>query len=177
MKKHKIITILIAPCIFCLLFVLMVVVFVCKPTNKPKIHNLFDQIYYEVIAVKNGNDSILLSGPNSAKPEYDMRRLEGVRIEENDYSYFVSYNYYSYYSDEKELKIYIHKNGQETDNNLPYVFIYRLNERKVTFGLYTESFDPLLEAFLPDYFKWYSNSGKENPYSINDLGDVTFEES
>lgn len=144
--------------------------------KKVKVNNVFDQMYNEVIAAKHGDDSILISELNSGEIIADLGVFEGVQVEGPNYKTLVYYN--SRVDDIKCLRFLIYKDGVVDDEgkNIIYRYTYLINEQKVYLHNETDGFGPLLETILPDYFKWCAESGEKNPYSMSNLGDVTFEE-
>lgn len=128
---------------------------------KHKTYNVFDQLYYEVKTVKCGGTSVLVSGTESAYADYDLGEFVNVQIP--DLSMCLSI-------DKNALYLLFFNSSNYVSDFILYK--YELKEKQ----LYGErSLDYLIKGFLNDYFKWWSNSGKVNPYSQNNLGEYSFE--
>ena len=83
-KKRKIIIISVAS--FVLVFCLLLGFAAYRVYNfkYPKIQNVFEQLYYEVRAVKYGGDSVLVTGTEEAYADYDFGDFENIQIPELD---------------------------------------------------------------------------------------------
>lgn len=122
----------------------------------PKTRNVFDQLYYEVRAVEWRRDSVLISGTESAYAHYDLGTFHYIDIPELDMCIGIAGDTLWIHLDEGE---YIQ-------------YEYHLKEKK----LYGERpLDYLTDHFLNDYFSWWDNAGKSNPYSTEGLGEYEFE--
>lgn len=128
----------------------------------PKTQNVFEQLYYETRSVKWGQDSVLISGTETAYADYDFGEFDHIAIPELNTSL-----------DIKGDTLYILFSNHEPDEDWRYVlYKYHLKEKRL-YGERPVEF--LVDRFLSDYFTWYGNAGKSNPYSQDDLGEYEFE--
>ena len=131
----------------------------------PQTQNVFDQIYYEVRAVKHRRDSVLISGTETAYADYDFGTFQHIQIPELDMCVDIKGD---------TLNILFFNTGPNGEWNTSYCiqYKYHLKEKK----LYGERpLEYLTDNFLNDYFTWYDNAGKSNAYSPDDLGTYEFE--
>ena len=149
--------------ISCVLAVLLALLLWHIDSKLPK--NVFDQMYWEVKKAEYKQDSVLLSGTDSAEAMYDRNLFfidfMGVSIPDlNMFLYerdgflhitFIQYNEY----------------GQDASIH----FVYNPDTKKV-YG--EREMQYLVDNFLVYYFQWWANTGKKNDYSIDNLGKVTF---
>ena len=66
---------------FCIAAILLTAVS-CGENNKTE--NVFERLYYEIKSVKNGNNSILLTGTQTAFADYDFGFFENIQIPDLD---------------------------------------------------------------------------------------------
>ena len=148
--------------LFVIVTVLAVLIYFCF---HPITQNVFDQLYYEVRAVKYGRDSVLVSGTESAYARYEFGEVESIQIPELDMDICIR-------GDTLYILFFHTVPNGEWDTSYWTHYKYHLKEKR----LYGERpLDDLTDAFLTDYFAWYSNAGKSNPYSAEDLGEYEFE--
>lgn len=147
----------------CVLVVVLVLLLLHCYLKRPQ--NVFDQIYYEYKKVEHKKDSVLVSGTDSAEAIYDRYLLffefTGVRIPDLD-MYLAEYDGYLHIT-------FIQYNDRGQDASIH--FVYNPKTKK----LYGERVMRYLEDnFLVYYFQWWTDAGKENDYSCDDLGKFTF---
>lgn len=129
-----------------------------------KTDNVFEQLYYEVRSVKRGNDSILLTGTDTAYADYDLGCFVNVQIPDLDMCLD--------FDKESLYLLFFNQVGVENWNQ-SYMVMYRYDLRDQT--LYgEESMEYLVTYFLASYFNWCIHAGEENQYSVSNLGEYTF---
>ncbi|MBQ9848783.1 MAG: hypothetical protein IJO64_06990 [Clostridia bacterium] len=163
-KKRKIIIISVAS--FVLVFCLLLGFAAYRVYNfkYPKIQNVFEQLYYEVRAVKYGGDSVLVTGTEEAYADYDFGDFENIQIPELDLCLKISR-----YPESETLYImfFDSKVDRESDD---YFVMYKYDmTEKTLYG--KKDLQYLSKNFLSHYFGWC----EENEYSVDDLGDFKFE--
>ena len=146
---------------FCMVAILLTSI---SCTGSRKTENVFDQLYYEVKSVKKGNDSILLTGTETAFADYDLGSFENIQIPDLDMCLDF---------DDKSLYILFFNTSETGEWNTSFCILYRydIDDKK----LYGErSLDYLNDNFLSHFFEWCNASGKTNMYSLQNLGNYTF---
>lgn len=146
---------------FCIMTILLTSVS-CTGSNKTE--NVFDRLYYEVKSVKKGNDSILLTGTQTAFADYDFGFFENIQIPDLDMCLDF---------DDKSLYILFFNHTETEKWNTSFCVLYRYDicDKK----LYGEKeLDYLNDNFLSYYFEWCNTSGETNVYSLQNLGNYTF---
>lgn len=149
--------------ISCVLAVILALLLWHIYSKLPK--NVFDQIYWEVKKAEYKQDSVLLSGTDSAEARYDRNLFTfdfaGISIPDLDMDIFEHDGYLHI------TFIQYNEYGQDASTH----FVYNPNTKK----LYGEqSMQYLVDNFLVHYFGWWADAGKENRYSCDDLGKFTF---
>ena len=147
--------------LFCIMTILLTSV---SCSGSTKTENVFDQLYYEVKTVKKGNDSILLTGTQTAFADYDLGFFENIQIPDLDMCLDF---------DDKSLYILFFSTSETGEWNTSFRILYRydIDDKK----LYGEiGLDYLNDNFLSHYFEWCNASGETNVYSLQNLGNYTF---
>ena len=146
---------------FCITTILLTSV---SCTGSNKIENVFDRLYYEVKSIKKGNNSILLTGTQTAFVDYDFGSFENIQIPDLDMCLDF---------DDKSLYILFFNHSETEKWNTSFCVLYRYDicDKK----LYGEKeLDYLNDKFLSYYFEWCNASGETNTYSLQNLGNYTF---
>ena len=148
-------------CIFCMIVIVFTSV-ACTRIKEPE--NIFDQLYSEVESVKKGNDSILLTGTETAYADYDFGHFENVQIPDLDMCLDI---------DDKSLYILFFNTSETGEWNTSFCILYRYDvDDKKLYG--ERSLDYLNDNFLSHFFEWCNASGETSIYSLQNLGYYTF---
>lgn len=145
-------------CFFCLVAILLMQVSCAESEN------VFDQLYDEVKSVKKGNESVLLTGTQTAYADYDFGFFENIQIPDLDMCLDF---------DDQSLYILFFNHSETEEWNSSFYVLYRYDVRDKT--LYGErELDYLNENFLSHYFAWWGAAKEPNAYSLKNLGTYTF---
>ena len=132
--------------------------------GKDKTENVFDQLYNEVKSVKKANDSILLTGTETAYADYDLGHFENIQIPYLDMC--IDF-------DNKSLYLLFFNHNETEKWNISFCVLYRYDiHNKKLYG--EQSLDYLNDNFLSHYFGWCKDANAASPYSLQELGDYTF---
>ncbi len=146
---------------FCIMAILLTLLS-CTGSNKTE--NVFDRLYYEVKSIKKGNDSILLTGTQTAFVDYDFGSFENIQIPDLDMCLDF---------DDKSLYILFFNHSETEKWNTSFCVLYRYDIRdKKLYG--EKELDYLNDNFLSYYFEWCNASEETNVYSLQNLGNYTF---
>ena len=134
----------------------------CARFKQPE--NVFDQLYYEVKTVKNGEDSVIMTGTPGVEIIYEMGIFQSIWIPTLDMS--LRFN-------EDSLYILFYNHIEPVGWNMSKSILYRYDIRdKKLYG--ERDIDYLKENFLSQFFEWSDSSEESSAYSLKYLGDYTF---
>ena len=153
--------------------VLLAAVYICififsPPDSMSRVKNV-QNVYYEVWNLMSdecrGKKTVLSSATPEAYRDFDLWEFNGVRIPEHE----ISLVYMREPEGQERLHIYVNWCSM-SDESISY---YYDTKTKLLTGEKEEAY--LLENFLKLYFEWREDGGHSSDYSMENLGEYTFE--